>query len=504
MDIQFFNSKNGQLSCSADGRYLHSSFNPQVEATRFVESVQCMYEPSAVVVTGACLPWCAEPLRKRFPKAKLIAVQFDSCFHEYDDNWDSVFYISNSKQASLFGSELFNSLGEENLMITQFLSWKPSESVWQELCRISWEAIKSCMEKAQAVLTTRNHFNLAWFKHTVHNLSRIKSFAKAQKTDMPILVTASGPSLTKALPFIRDNRASFRLMAASSSLSTLLANDIIPDCCISTDGGYYATRHLRAYSIDSRLENVPLIISGESAVPDTILNHIPCILITYGDGIETVLAEQINVPSVHGLRNGTVSGTAAALASTLTTGPVYMCGLDLAPGKGFQHAEPNENDVPLFTGQSRIRTLETAQASSRYAGGSLTLYREWFATQNESFTNRIFRIVSESDCLEPLGSMKDIQFEKLSLPTANKKKELSFTIHKASESVSDKLKSFLDSAVSFLKEHPEDESCRLWYSSLALENYVLWLRMNSEEREQNLKSLADACIFEIRKIVKTI
>lgn len=500
LHLQFLDSKNGQTTCSADGKYLHSSFNPQNEAQRFIDTAPCSFEPSAVILLGACLPWCADPLKKRFPKARRIAVQFDKRFSAYTEGWDDVFFVTSEYDSQAFYASLFNILGEEKLVTSLFLSWKPSETVWPDESKLAWKGLKSCMEKAQSVLTTRNHFNKVWFRNTAHNLSRIHKFAVPEKTDLPVIVTASGPSLMNALPFISKNRTKCRLLAASSSLSTLLANDIIPDFVISTDGGYYAKRHLRMYETDSRLSEVPLIISGESAVPSSLYDSVPFILLTYGDGTETVLAEQAGIPSIHGLRNGTVSGTAAAFAANLTTGAVYMCGLDLAPGKGFQHAEPNENDVPLFTGQTRIRTVETSQASSRYAAGSLALYREWFSNQGSDFTSRVFRLVSEKDNLEPLGSMKDVALETLML-NENADDNVWHFSDSITNGCSSEIERILGEAADFIENNPENDKCSLWYASLSLEKYINCLRMDAINRQKELPALAEETVSQIRSVI---
>lgn len=505
MNLEFLSARNGQQTCSADGRFLHSSFNPQVEAQRFVDAMQCSFEPAAIVLMGTCLSWCVEPLKNRFPNTELIAVHYDSRFAEYSNGWNYSFTVTDEAESASFSNSLFNILGEEKLMITQFVSWKPSESVWPDQNTLSWRAVKSSMDMAQSVLTTRNHFNLRWFKNTVRNLSRIKRYAIPEKTSKPILVTASGPNLNKVLPFIRDNRTSFMLIAASSSISTLLANDIIPDFCISTDGGYYAKKHLRAYDTDSRLKNVPLIISGESAVPSSLTDKIPFTLLSYGDGIETILAEHLSLPSIRGLRNGTVSGTAAALALSLTTGNVYMCGLDLAPGKGFQHAEPNENDVPLFTGQSRIKTLESAQAGSRYASGSLGIYRQWFSNQNEAFNSRVFRLASESETLETLGSLKDISPETIKLPkstdTSRKNAPSFYKIQDAPAACGQKMTDYLLSVCDLLQENPDNTRNDIWYSSIAIKTFISYLRMNPETKAEELSKLLNETTAVIKEVI---
>ena len=504
MDLQFLNARNGQQTCSADGRYLHSSFNPQIESERFIQSLTSVFTPSAVILAGACLPWCIAPLRKKFPDARLVAVQYDARFENESSEWDNVFFITDDADSHSFSTSLFNLLGEEKLMTTLFLSWKPSEAVWIDETRLFWSAVKACMEKAQSVLTTRNWFNLRWFKNTIHNLASISNYVLPEKTNLPVVVTASGPSLEKALPFLSANRKSFCLLAASSSISTLLSHDIVPDLCISTDGGWYATRHLRCYQTDIRLKNVPLIISAESAVPAPLYNSVPFILLSYGDAVETLLAEELDIPCVKGLRNGTVSGTAAAFALSLTTSDVYICGLDLAPGKGFQHAEPNENDVPLFTGQSRIRTLETAQSSSRYASGSLSLYREWFSSQGPDFSSRIIRLISEAEPLEPLGTIKDICCEKLSLPEHSTSEKPLFKsarteeMDKADSRV--RIQKYFSSVSELLKAHPDDNGNSIWFSTLAIKSYINWLRMSDSDKKDFLPSLVTEttdCIKEV-------
>ncbi|MBQ0166956.1 MAG: DUF115 domain-containing protein [Treponema sp.] len=500
-ELQFFNARNGQLSCSADGRFLHSSFNPENEALRFVQSINTQFMPSAIILLGACLPWCVKYLREQFSSSLLISVQFDRRFEEYADYWDSVFYVTDADSAVCLSNGLFNLLGEEKLVTSLFLSWKAAEGIWPNQYKFSWEAIKSSMEKAQSILTTRNWFNIRWFTNTVKNLSLIKEYSLPERTSSNIIVTASGPSLTAAIPFLKKNRKSFILLAASSSISTLLFNDIVPDYCISTDGGWYATRHLRAYETDKRLKDVPLVISAESAVPSRITGSIPIILLTYGDGLESILAEKTGIPSVSGLRNGTVSGTAAAFAASLTTGNVYICGLDLAPGKGFQHAEPNENDVALFTGQTRIKTLESSYTSSRFGSGSLSIYRDWFSHQNEAFTSRVFRLISKNDRLEKLGTMQDVYIEELDLhkaaqPMCNKK-----TVLPDNDSI---IKSYLTSICTSLENNPSDAKNSIWYSSLSLKRYINYLRMNSEKQKAELALLVSETVSVIKEVISDV
>ena len=67
-EIKIEANKNGDLSVSVRGIRLCSAYSPQKEAERFVENLQCSFEPSTVVITGPCLDYVVEPLKKRFGK----------------------------------------------------------------------------------------------------------------------------------------------------------------------------------------------------------------------------------------------------------------------------------------------------------------------------------------------------------------------------------------------------------------------------------------------------
>ena len=66
MEIKYDNAKNGDRICSIDGIKLHSAYDPQKEAERFVSGLECSFSPTHIVITGPALSYCAGFLRKRF------------------------------------------------------------------------------------------------------------------------------------------------------------------------------------------------------------------------------------------------------------------------------------------------------------------------------------------------------------------------------------------------------------------------------------------------------
>ena len=79
-DVQFFDSKSGDKTCSINSIRLHSSYDPVKEAQRYVSSLDINFVPSLIVVTEPALSYCAYFLRKRFPKTILVAIRFSNLF----------------------------------------------------------------------------------------------------------------------------------------------------------------------------------------------------------------------------------------------------------------------------------------------------------------------------------------------------------------------------------------------------------------------------------------
>ena len=202
MDIEFKQSRNGQQTCSIDGFSLHSGFNPEQEAERFVSGIDFSSAPAFIIVVGACLSYCAKYFKQKLPKTHLISIQFDRAFSEQASCWSTQLYFDSQSQNDLFAEEIFQLIGEENLFRTKFISWKPSENAWPELSKSVWGSLKSALNKADAVLNTRNYFNRRWFFNTVRFCSLYRTanntftdFINSQRFHKPVLVTASGPTL---------------------------------------------------------------------------------------------------------------------------------------------------------------------------------------------------------------------------------------------------------------------------------------------------------------------
>ena len=538
MDVLIANSKNRSITCSLGNISLHSTFNPEKEAERFVALIETSYLPSFVVITGPCLSYTAQYLKKRFPCIKTIAIQYSTDFQDYSQNWDYSFTFTNKNDTVFINDRIFSIIGEEKLFSTLFLSWKPSEKAWPDLSASLWKSFKDLLSKAESVISTRNFFNRRWFFNSIRFFSSVKRIIIPKRTDKPIVIAASGPSLGHSFPFLKEYRNSFILMAASSSIQPLLSNGIIPDFCISTDGGWYAKKHLEpllrtgeilSAANETALENlsslsengnfsassfnIPLIIPPEAAVPSKLLENSQIIPLSYSDFPDKQLFEATGFPFIRGERNGTVSGTSAVLALNLTTNSVFFCGLDLAVSKEYQHTQPNALEIINSNGDCRIKPQETRCAASSSSGnGSLSIYRNWFSSRSNDFYNRVFRIVTKMDNLEQIPNLQDIYID-AEIPEC-------FTVslsntphtHKFETEVFEtnctqkKIIDYLENVITEIETNTETSYNMDWYKIAALKEIVLSERSGNKSVPAEIKektlSLLDAAIKLANHIIK--
>lgn len=361
------------------------------------------FNPQYVLVTEPALSYCAQFFRKRFPAAVLCAVRYAPDFSEADKQWDIVFDAGQSEVR--FSDVLFDRLGEEGLCSALFASWQPSARAFPEKDAAVWREIKYAVDKGRDVLFTRSCFASRWIANAFFICRHIERARRIVKGSSPVVVAASGPSLKSALPYLAQFQPSYFLIAASSALSVLTAYGIIPDVCIATDGGFYAKAHLSPLS---RFPHIPLALAQEASCSGDILSACDIIPLSYGDGFAASLFAACGIPSMKIERNGTVSGSALDFARSITDGSVFLCGLDMAPASGLQHAQPNVLEEEEAASYIKTYPNETKNSASRFTSGALELYRKWFRSLPKARVKNVYRFAHDYRFSNTLGAIADV------------------------------------------------------------------------------------------------
>lgn len=404
MEIVFSDAKNGELTCSLGGTYVHSAYNPSKEAKQFVTGLSAPFTPSAVIIIEPALSYCAPFLRNRFPQTALYAIRLCTVFSAYDGAWDAVCAADDA-----LGDRLFDQLGEETICSALFLAWQPSERLFPGEAKHAWQAIKTVVLKSRDVLGTRAFFAKRWIKNAVRFCAHIQHPAILHKGTADILIAASGPSLRTSLPHIAAFRPRFFIIALSSALLPLLHEGITPDLVLSTDGGFWGKKHLACCG--HAMPRIPFALAAESASPAALLETQTVVPLWYDDSIAVPMLRACGIPAMRAVRNGTVSGTALDFALALTDGTIYLCGLDLAAAQGFQHTQPNALERSHAAHDGRLRPKHTRlAASATVAHGALAVYRTWFVSASERVEKRVFRLSDSYGFAHSLGKIRDINW----------------------------------------------------------------------------------------------
>lgn len=406
-EILFFDSKSGELTCTVDGIALHSKYNPLQEASRFVQNINCDFIPQNIVITEPGIFYSLSFLKEKFPSAKIYSIHYSLETYNKTLSENKILADTEAKANNLKNS-LYNLLGEEGLLSTLFLSWPASGNAFKHTDLIVWKEIKASIELSRTILTTRSHFCKKWFTNCIKNITAAKNKIMFSKNNKPVIVCASGPSLNNCMQELKKCRENFFLLAVSSAALPLIKNEIIPDAIISTDGGFWAKKHLE---ILRKHNNIPLILACEGNCPTEVLTSNPILLLTYPDGSASELVNTMGIPGIPGLRNGTVSGTAVDFAKKITTSSVFCFGLDLAPSKGLQHTNPNQIEIINSSTDTKLKPLEKRISASRFNSSSLEIYENWFKSLQFDYAKNVFRVSKDYSFSNKLGFITDISFE---------------------------------------------------------------------------------------------
>lgn len=380
---------------------LHSGYNPQAEAARYLAHAVSLAAPECIVVTEPGESHLAGAIRRKFPGAKIYAIRYqDDFFLDSDPLWDSCWRPASGISPEAF---LFRHIPDESLPQTVFLPWKPAETFWPQAAERVWQAIASVIRVQQSVMQTRAVFGRRWLKNTVHNLAAAENIIRCPEIRRAPLLVASGPQLERfPASFYQNLHTRFFLCGLSSASAFLHARRVVPDIFLSTDGGYWAGRLFQTIPAP-----VPVLFPPEACIPDTVLERNPCVFLTYGSECENTLFPLCGILPENGERNGTVSGTAVMFFLKHTAFPVYSIGLDLQPGSGYPHGRPHPFSPETNGRAFRFHPLESQVVQSKL-NSALDIYRSWFARLPQALSGRLFRLESSAGELGQLGGIRSL------------------------------------------------------------------------------------------------
>ena len=281
----------------------------------------------------------------------------------------------------------------------KIIEWRPSLNYYREAYVNILSQAVDFIKRADAGARTTAAFGKRWVKNFFYNLRMVNKTLLYRQSEIPVIVTGSGPSLEQAIPVIKRAQDNCLIIAASSSVMALSNSGIKPDVIIATDGGSWALWHMYpCYREGAAALAVNLCAALPSQATCT-----PLLLINDGSFWQNIILHELALPSVLLAQRGTVTATALELAMLLTGGNIYLAGMDFSVNDIRTHTRPYGFDN-LFFGRANRFIPYYSESFTRSSlikkGGSMDIYAAWFKTQLISWPKRIFSIGGYNNIFE--------------------------------------------------------------------------------------------------------
>jgi len=379
---------------------LHSRYNPEQEAERYINSLELNNEINNTVKCFILIEpgegYMIPVLQKKFPNAKIIAL-----------------YVNNAEPEKILEKELPNILSS----YIKIIEWRPSMNFYKDAYVSLLSKTVKYIKKIDAEKRTVSAFGVRWVRNFFKNIGNINHVLLYKETNIPVIITGSGPSLETALLDIKKVQDNCLVIAASSSVMALVNSGIKPDLVIATDGGAWALKHLYPFYRYNETANSALAVNLCAALPSQCQNT-PQLILNDGSLWQSIILHELKLPSVLIPQRGTVTASAIELALQLTKGNIYLAGLDLGIKDIRTHVKPYSFDNLLYERAGRFTPIYSESfIRSRLLkdGGSMDIYADWFKNQFNIWPKRIFNIENYNE--QSADKSKDL-FK--SIPVNNK------------------------------------------------------------------------------------
>ncbi|MDC7224710.1 MAG: DUF115 domain-containing protein [Spirochaetales bacterium] len=366
------------------GKYLHSPYNPVKEAEK-VLARECYKDKTSLIIFEPGVGYGVEILLSRYPHLRFFII---SPLNKLDDRLKEdrrVTYWTGNLGEGL-ESFLSENIHESDLPSLAYLPWPASLRLLPEEAAQTGACLSRFLQRLRA-----NHSHVTGFGRTNFRNSLINylSCAPPRLPDLkgvPVLLAASGPSLETNREEIRRKREGYFIISLPSAVLALQEGGIKADLILSTDPGYWASRHFRYFPgpipVGTGLNGRACYERGESIFP--LFNQG-----TYG---ERALLGNWPLPLVPS--TGSVALSALEFVKRSGASSLTFVGLDLAMRDIKSHTSPHSFDNFLLCGTSRFRSLHQvyyervrAMTASRKGplrfGHALEQYKSWLETHSQ-------------------------------------------------------------------------------------------------------------------------
>ncbi|MFJ8064187.1 motility associated factor glycosyltransferase family protein [Psychrobacillus sp. NPDC096426] len=321
--------------------FLHSKYDPQKEAEQFAKS---QYSENHVhVLFGFGLGYYAEALVRNFnDNDRLLIVdplitKIDSFFDK--ENYEIISDVT-EKNIEIALDKLLN-----NYNVNVKLICSPNyDKLLSDQYKTVLKIVKDTLSVNTVFFNTVNYFAETWQENYIRNLFHVvedESLVAIEKRyNRPIVIASGGPSLTKQIPLLKNVKNDIILIAAGSTVNTLLHYGIEADYIVSIDGSIANYNHFK----ETIFTNSKLIYSirNHYQIREQFKTKAYAFIPSFEPGVYEHIEKLTNKQLPTLLGGASVANFALTIAQYISTGPIALIGQDLAYTDNKTHAEHNK------------------------------------------------------------------------------------------------------------------------------------------------------------------
>jgi len=335
--------------------WLHSSYNPLIEAKRWAGEINCNPD-DILVILGVGLGYHLNYLIDKVPQGKIIAIEPDPRIRELyyqSENYDQlqsdsrfIIYPGNISLSKF----LIAIIDEFALEKVKCFTYKPIERLFSDIYLNYIKAIKEALYILLVARNTDLFFSVRWVENFFANLPYIitsppASCIYSRFLKRPGIVVSAGPSLNKNIELLKEVQGKAVILVVGTALKPVLAKGIRPSFAVSIDGSPANYEHFR----DLPDHTCPLIFDG-IIYPEIVERYRGIKLASvFYNVFSDWLEKRLEINPARLIVGPSVASTAFDYALKLGLDPIIFVGQDLAYSGEFTHARGTvyDNNKPV-------------------------------------------------------------------------------------------------------------------------------------------------------------
>ncbi|TDX58912.1 motility associated factor glycosyltransferase family protein [Orenia marismortui] len=405
------NSKTIKIRSENRSVFIHSKYNPQREASKFIDNIE-VEEFNSIILLGSGLGYHVLELfnKIRNTEKKLFIVEKNLSLFKEALKCNNFSQLLNSPKCHFFIGE---SLEDGGTKLYEFIINNLDNQNFEDISAIKWNALTACdkgyyklaIKQIHQVFTQLKsnkimllHAGKVWNQNLLTNFKEIIrtpgiSHIRDLFKDKAIIIVAAGPSLNKNIDDLKAAKGKSLIICVDIVMNTLLAEGIIPDIVIIADQSEFHIKYFKEVD-QSKLKNTILAFNPR-VQPQVVQEWKGPKLLTPSVSENFIIKwiERYTGQKGRVFEGGSVSHAAFGLAYFLGGDPIVFVGQDLAfSDQKSTHATGSELEEDFKThmkhSQRDFMQVEDINGDLVWTRDDYYSFLQWF--------NKNIRVLKES------------------------------------------------------------------------------------------------------------